>query len=213
MFNPGPAFYMDKLIVGPEAAGKIDLDAPIAENLNVIASAKGIRVEEVTVVLLNRPRNADKIAAIREAGARIRLISDGDVAPSLMAALPNTGVDAVMGIGGTPEAVITACAMHGLGGDIQGRLAPQSEKERQRILDAGIDLNRKLSHTDLVSEGDHFFSATGVTQGDFLQGVRYTPTGAITHSLVTRSGSGTWRLIEAFHRWEKLTAISEDLYR
>jgi fructose-1,6-bisphosphatase II len=213
MFDPGPAFYMDKLVVGPEAAGKIDLDAPVADNLNAIARAKGIRVEEVTVVILNRPRNADKIAAIREAGARIRLITDGDVAPSLMSALPSTGVDAVMGIGGTPEGVITACAMHGLGGEIQGRLAPQSEKERQRILDAGIDLNRKLSHTDLVSGNDHFFAATGVTQGDFLHGVHYTPTGAITHSLVTRSRTGTWRLIETHHQSEKLTSISAALYR
>jgi fructose-1,6-bisphosphatase II len=213
MFDPGPAFYMDKLVVGPEAAGKIDLDAPVVDNLNAIARAKGIRVEEVTVVILGRPRNAAKIAAIREAGARIRLITDGDVAPALMSALPATGIDAVMGIGGTPEGVITACAMHGLGGEVQGRLAPQSEKERQRILDAGMDLQRKLSHTDLVSGNDHFFAATGVTQGDFLHGVRYTPTGAITHSLVTRSRSGTWRLIEAHHQWEKLTSISADLYR
>jgi fructose-1,6-bisphosphatase II len=212
MWNPGPAFYMDKLIVGPEAAGKVDLDAPVIENLQAIARAKGIRVEEVTVVILNRPRNAEKIAAVREAGARIRLISDGDVAPALMAALRDIGIDAVIGIGGTPEGVITACALHGLGGEIQGRLAPQSDYEWQRVVEAGLDTGRKLGLTDLVSGDDHFFAATTITSGDFLHGVRYTPTGAITHSLVTRSRSGTWRVVESHHRWEKLMEISSVPY-
>ena len=213
MWNPGSAYYMDKLVVGPEGAGQVDLDAPPAENLAAIARTKGVRIEELTVVILDRPRNAEKIAAVRAAGARVMLITDGDVAPSLMAALPETGVDMVMGIGGTPEGVITACAMHGLGGEIQGRLAPQSAEERQRILEEGGDLDRKLTHRELVSGDDHFFAATGITSGTFLHGVRYTSTGAITHSLVTRSRSGTWRIIEAHHRWEKLTAISVVSYR
>lgn len=207
MFDPGNAFYMDKLVVGPAAAGHIDLDSPVRDNLDAIARAQGIGVWELTVVVLERARNAELIGAIRDAGARVRLISDGDVAPALMAALPDTGVDAVMGIGGTPEGIITACAMHCLKGEIQGRLAPQSDEERGRVEAAGGDLDRKLSHTDLVGGDDHFFAATGITQGDFLGGVRYTPTGALTHSLVMRSRSGTFRKIEARHRWETLTRI------
>ena len=213
MFDPGPAFYMDKLVVGPEAAGRVDLEAPVAETLAIVAAAKGLDVDEVTVVILDRPRNQARIQAVRQAGARIRLISDGDVAPSLMAALPGTGIDIVMGIGGTPEGVITACAMHGLGGEIQGCLAPQSDGERERIEAAGIAIGRKLTLADLAAGNDHFFAATGITQGDFLRGVRYTATGAITHSLVTRSRSGTWRTIEAHHRWDKLMTYSEVEYR
>jgi fructose-1,6-bisphosphatase II len=209
----GSSFYMDKLVVGPEAAGLIDLDAPVSENLKTVAHAKGTRVEETTVVVLDRPRNADKIAAVREAGARVRLITDGDVAPSLMTALPRTGIDAVMGIGGTPEGIITACAMHGLGGEIQARLAPQSYEERERVQAEGIDLDRKLSHRELVSGDDLFFAATGITQGVFLRGVAYTREGAVTHSLVTRSKSGTWRVIESHHRWDSLVPISAVPYR
>ena len=213
MFNPGPAFYMDKLVVGPEAAGQVDLEAPVAETLAIVAKAKGLDVDEVTVVILDRPRNQARIRAVREAGARIRLISDGDVAPSLMAALPGTGIDIVMGIGGTPEGVITACAMHGLGGEIQGCLVPQSDGERERIEAAGIAIGRKLTLSELATGDDHFFAATGITQGDFLRGVRYTATGAITHSLVTRSRSGTWRTIEAHHHWDKLMTYSQVEYR
>ena len=213
MFDPGPAFYMDKLVVGPEAAGRVDLEAPVAETLAIVAAAKGLDVDEVTVVILDRPRNQARIRAVREAGARIRLISDGDVAPSLMAALPGTGIDIVMGIGGTPEGVITACAMHGLGGEIQGCLAPQSDGERERIEAAGIAIGRKLTLSELATGDDHFFAATGITQGDFLRGVRYTATGAVTHSLVTRSRSGTWRTIEAHHRWDKLMTYSQVEYR
>lgn len=208
MWNPGPAFYMDKLVVGPEAAGKVDLDASVADNLKAIAQAKGVRVEELTVVLLERERNNVKIEAIRSAGARIRLISDGDVAPSLMTALPNTGVDVVMGIGGTPEGVITACAMMGLGGEMQGRLAPQSDYERERLIEAGMDLTRKLRHSDLISGEHSYFAATGITQGSFLEGVNYNRTGAVTNSLVIRSHSGTWRRIESHHNWSKLDKIS-----
>ncbi len=212
LFNPGPAFYMDKLVVGPEAAGQVDIDAPVADNLAAVARAKGLDVEEVTVVILDRARNQHYIEAARQAGARVRLISDGDVAPALMTALPETGIDVVMGSGGTPEGVITACAMHGLGGEIQGRLLPQSALERSRCLEAGLDLKRKLTLSDLAAGNDHFFAATGITQGDFLRGVRYTGNGAVTHSLVTRSRSGTWRTIEAHHRWDKLMEYSEVEY-
>ena len=212
LFDPGPAFYMDKLVVGPEAAGKVNLEAPVAETLAIVAAAKGLDVDEVTVVILDRPRNAARIQAIREAGARIQLITAGDVAPSLMTALPGTGIDIVMGIGGTPEGVITACAMHGLGGEIQGCLAPQSDGERARLEAAGIEIGRRLLLDDLAEGNDHFFAATGITQGNFLQGVRYTGNGAITHSLVTRSRSGTWRTIEAHHRWDKLMTYSQVEY-
>jgi len=212
LFDPGPAFYMDKLVVGPEAAGKVNLEAPVAETLAIVAAAKGLDVDEVTVVILDRPRNAARIQAIREAGARIQLITAGDVAPSLMTALPGTGIDIVMGIGGTPEGVITACAMHGLGGEIQGCLAPQSDGERARLEAAGIEIGRRLLLDDLAAGNDHFFAATGITQGNFLQGVRYTGNGAITHSLVTRSRSGTWRTIEAHHRWDKLMTYSQVEY-
>ncbi len=213
MYDPGPAFYMDKLVVCPEAAGKVDIDAPVAETLKIVAESRGFRIQEVTVVVLERERNAYKVAAIREAGARIRLISDGDVAPSLMTCLPGTGVDAVMGIGGTPEGVATACAMRGLGGEIQGRLAPQSDEERARVEAAGYDISRKLTLDDLASGDDCFFAATGITQGDFLNGVRYTSDGAVTESLVTRSRSGTWRKVESHHRWGKLSKISGVPYR
>ena len=213
MWNPGPAFYMDKLIVSSEAKGHVDLDAPVEENIKAIALAKGINVHEVTVVFLQRERNQAKIDAARKVGARVRLISDGDVAPALMCCLPDTGVDAVMGIGGTPEGVITACAMRALGGEIQGRLAPQSESEKNRLLEAGYDLERKLQLNDLVSVDDTFFAATGITHGDFLKGVRYTRDGAITTTLVARSRSGTWRMVESHHRWKKLTKISAVPYR
>lgn len=213
MANFGSSFYMNKIVVGPDAAGKISLDAPVTENLKAVAAAKKGRVEELTVVVLDRPRNEDKIETARRMGARVRLISDGDVAPSVMTALPGTGIDVVMGIGGTPEGIITACAMHGLGGEIQGRLAPQSDEERKRIEAEGIDLNLKLSHRELVVGDDIFFAATGITQGDFLRGVKYTSDGAVTHSLVTRSRSGTWRVIESHHRWEKLEPISAVPYR
>ena len=209
MYQPGPAFYMDKLVVGPTASGTVDLDASVAENLHAIAVAKGMRMEEITVVILDRARNAQKIAAVREAGARVRLITDGDVAPALMTALPGTGVNALMGIGGTPEGVATACAMRGFGGEIQARLAPQSDAERKRVMKAGLDLDGKFSTEKMVGGNDHYFAATGITEGDFLRGVRYTRDGAVTTSVVTRSRSGTWRMVESHHRWEKLRQISD----
>lgn len=213
MFDPGPAFYMDKLVVGPEAAGKVDLDAPVAETLAIVAGAKGVHVGELTVVILDRPRNLDRITAAREAGARVRLITDGDVGPSVMTGLPGSGVDLVMGIGGTPEGVAIACAMRGLGGEIQGRLAPQSDGERARVEAAGLDPARKLAHDDLVRGEDHLFAATAITESDLLHGVRYTAVGAVTTSLVTRSYTGTWRIIESHHRWDQLTKISRVPYR
>ncbi|HFC12552.1 MAG TPA: class II fructose-bisphosphatase [Anaerolineae bacterium] len=213
MWQPGAAFYMDKLIVGPAAAGKVDLDAPVRDNLQAVAAAKGVNVAELTVVLLDRPRNAEKIAAVRAAGGRARLISDGDVAPALMTALPDTGIDVVMGIGGTPEGVITACAMRCMGGEIQGRLAPQLATEKARLLADGVDIGRKLTTQDFVSGDDHFFAATGITNGNFLRGVRYDQRGAVTHSLVMRSKSGTWRTIESHHCWDRLTDISVIPYR
>ncbi len=212
MYQPGPAFYMDKLVVGPTASGTVDLDASVAENLHAIAGAKGMRMEEITVVILDRARNAQKIAAVREAGARVRLITDGDVAPALMTALPGTGVNALMGIGGTPEGVATACAMRGFGGEIQARLAPQSDAERKRVMKAGLDLDGKFSTEKMVGGNDHYFAATGITEGDFLRGVRYTRDGAVTTSVVTRSRSGTWRMVESHHRWEKLRQISDIPY-
>jgi len=212
MYQPGPAFYMDKLVVGPTASGKVDLDASVAENLHAIAVAKGMRMEEITVVILDRARNAQKIAAVREAGARVRLITDGDVAPALMTALPGTGVNALMGIGGTPEGVVTACAMRGFGGEIQARLAPQSDAERKRVMKAGLDLDGKFSTEKMVGGHDHYFAATGITEGDFLRGVHYTRDGAVTTSVVTRSRSGTWRMIESHHRWKKLRQISDIPY-
>ena len=212
MFKPGSVFYMDKLVVGPSAAGKVDLDAPVVDNLHAIAKAKGIRMEEVTVVILDRERNADKIGAVRAAGARVRLISDGDVAPALMTALPGTGVNALMGIGGTPEGVATACAMRGFGGEIQARLVPQSETGGDRSVSADLAPGRKFMTEELVGGDDHYFAATGITEGDFLRGVRYTHAGAVTTSVVTRSHSGTWRMIESHHRWDKLNDISDIPY-
>jgi len=212
MYQPGPAFYMDKLVVGPTASGKVDLDAPVVENLHAIARAKSMRMEEITVVILDRARNAQKIAAVREAGARVRLITDGDVAPALMTALPGTGVNALMGVGGTPEGVATACAMRGFGGEIQARLAPQSDAERKRVMKAGLNLEGKISTEEMVGGDDHYFAATGITEGDFLRGVRYTRDGAVTTSVVTRSRSGTWRMVESHHRWEKLHEISDIPY-
>lgn len=213
MHRFGSSYYFDKIVVGPEAAGCVDLDAPVAANLQAVARAKGIRVEELLVVMLDRPRNRDKLVAVRDAGARVRLITDGDVAPSIMTALPGTGIDVVMGIGGTPEGVITACAMHGLGGDIQGRPAPQSDRERERLQEEGVDLDRKMGYEEMVSGDDVLFAATGITPGIFLHGVSYTSDGAVTHSLVTRSKSGTWRVVESHHRWGKLEPISAVPYR
>ena len=204
MFDPSAVFYMEKIAVGPEAADVVDLDAPVAENIRRVAKAKQIDVSEVTVVIIERPRHDDLVREVRDAGARIHLISDGDVAGGIAAARPQTGVDILMGIGGTPEGIITACALKCMGGAIQARLCPQDDAERERALAAGHDLDRVLSTDDLVS-GDHvFFCATGITDGDLLRGVRYSGTGCTTESIVMRSRSGTVRMIEGYHRRSKI---------
>lgn len=202
MFDPGPCFYMEKIATGPDAADAIELDMPVAENLRRVAKAKHEDVEELTVVILDRPRHLDLIKQVREAGARIKLISDGDVAASIAAARDGTGVDLLIGIGGTPEGVISACALKCLGGMIQARLHPRSDEERRKALDAGYDLARILTTEDLVA-GNAYFAATGISDGDLLQGVRYRGPRAFTQSIVTRSQSGTVRVITSEHEWTR----------
>ncbi|GAA2158369.1 class II fructose-bisphosphatase [Pedococcus bigeumensis] len=208
MYDPSAVFYMDKLVTGPEAADVVDIRLPVAENIKRIAKAKKETVEDVTVVMLDRPRHQKLAAEVRDAGARLRFISDGDVAGAIMAARDDTGIDLLLGIGGTPEGIITACAIKCLGGVIQGRLWPQDDDERQRAVDAGHDLDRVLSTDDLVTGENCFFVATGITDGELLKGVRYRAGGATTHSLVMRSKSGTIRLIESHHQLAKLRAYS-----
>ncbi|GAB2640122.1 class II fructose-bisphosphatase [Gordonia jinhuaensis] len=204
MFDPSAVFYMEKIAVGPEAKGSIDINQSVQWNIESVAKAKGIDVADMTVVVLDRPRHADLISQIRAAGAKIRLISDGDVAGAIAAAGEYSSVDMLMGIGGTPEGIITAVAMKCIGGEIQGKLWPKDEAERQKALDAGHDLDRVLGTDDLVSGENMFFAATGVTNGDMLRGVTYRPTGATTRSLVMRSKSGTIRTIESVHQLAKL---------
>ncbi|WP_232677709.1 class II fructose-bisphosphatase [Nocardioides sp. R-C-SC26] len=204
MYDPSAVFYMEKLVTGPEAADVVDLRYSVAENINNVAKAKGSRPSDVTVVLLDRPRHAQLADEIRATGARIKFITDGDVAGAIMAARPDTGIDLLLGIGGTPEGIIAACAMKCLGGTIQGRLWPQDDAERQKALDAGLDLDVVLTGDDLVTGDDCFFVATGITDGELLRGVRYRAGGASTQSLVMRSRSGTIRTISAEHRLEKL---------
>jgi fructose-1,6-bisphosphatase II len=204
MFDPGPCVYMEKIAVGPDAKGVVDLNASVADNLRAIATAKGIDVREVTAMVLDRPRHDDIIAEIRETGSRIRLIGDGDVAAAIATAWPESGVDVLFGIGGTPEGVIAAAALKCMGGELIGRLWPRDADERQEAIDAGYDLDRVLSTDDLVAGDNCFFSATGITDGNLLHGVRYDRGGATTQSLVMRSRSGTVRLVEARHRPEKL---------
>ena len=208
MYDPSAVFYMEKLATGPEAADVVDIRLPIAENIARIAKAKGSAPDDVTVVILDRPRHEPMVDEIRETGARIRFITDGDVAGAIMAARPDTGVDMLLGVGGTPEGIITACAMKCLGGVIQGRLWPRDDDERNKALDAGLDLDQVLSTDDLVSGDDVFFVATGITEGELVQGVRYRAGGATTHSLVMRSRSGTIRSIVSHHRLSKLRSYS-----
>jgi fructose-1,6-bisphosphatase II len=213
MFDPGPAVYMDKLAVGPDGADAIDLEAGPEENVLAVAKAKGVRPETISVVVLDRPRHDDLVERIRSAGARVRFISDGDVAGAIQAALPEGQADLLMGVGGTPEGVVAACALKCLGGAMQGQLYPRDEDERQALLDAGYDLNRVLTLDELVSSDDAFFAATGITDGALLRGVRYRKDRADTHSLVMRSRSGTVRFIEARHQLEKLMRFSRVAYR
>ncbi|MEW2249925.1 MULTISPECIES: class II fructose-bisphosphatase [unclassified Streptomyces] len=208
MFDPSAVFYMDKLVTGPEAADFVDIDAPVAVNIRRIAKAKRSTPEDVTVVILDRPRHEGLIKEVREAGARIKLISDGDVAGSVYALREGTGVDLLLGIGGTPEGIISACAVKCLGGTIQGKLWPKDDEERQRAIDAGHDLDRVLTTDDLVSGENVFFVATGITDGELLRGVRYRSETALTESIVMRSKSGTVRKIDSEHRLRKLRAYS-----
>jgi fructose-1,6-bisphosphatase II len=208
MFFPGAAVYMDKIAVGAEAADAIDIEAPPGENVRRVAEAKGIPPSEVAVVVLDRDRHEDLIGELREVGAKVRLITDGDVAPALAAARPGSGVDLLMGVGGTPEGVISAAAIKCLGGAMQGKLWPRNDDERRRLLDAGYDLDRVLTADDLVAGEDVFVAATGVTDGALLPGVRYTREGAATSSIVMRSRSGTVRRVEAQHDAAKLSRLT-----
>ncbi|MEQ4547367.1 class II fructose-bisphosphatase [Nocardioides kribbensis] len=208
MYDPSAVFYMEKLVAGPEAADVVDIRNPVSENIRAVAKAKGASPSDVTVVLLDRPRHADLAEQIRATGARIKFIVDGDVAGAISAARPESGVDLLLGIGGTPEGIIAATALKCMGGVIQGRLWPTDDDERQRALDAGHDLDRVLSTDDLVTGDDCFFVATGITDGDLMRGVRYRAGGATTESLVMRSRSGTVRTITAEHRLQKLSAFS-----
>jgi fructose-1,6-bisphosphatase II len=203
-------FYMEKLVTGQEAADVVDIRYPVAENIHQVAKAKGKNPSDVTVVLLDRPRHAGLVDEIRATGAMIKFITDGDVAGAIMAARPETGIDLLLGIGGTPEGIITACAMKALGGVIQGRLWPQDDDERQKALDAGhvLDADHVLSTDDLVTGDDCFFVATGITDGELMRGVRYRAGGATTHSLVMRSRSGTIRSITSEHQLQKLRAFA-----
>ena len=213
MFFPGAAVYMDKIAVGPEAADAIDIEAPPAENVRRVAKAKGVRPEDISVVVLDRDRHTELITALREVGAKVRLITDGDVAPSIAAARAQSTVDLLMGIGGTPEGVISAAAIKCLGGAMQGKLWPRNEEERRALVDAGYDVDRVLTTDDLVAGDDVFVAATGVTDGALLSGVRYTPGGTVTESIVMRSRSGTVRRIEAYHALAKLETLSAVPYR
>jgi fructose-1,6-bisphosphatase II len=204
MFDPGPCVYMEKLAVGPEAVGRVSIEASVEENLKAVAKAKGSAVSDLTAIVLDRPRHAEIIERIRGAGARILLITDGDVAGAISTAWPDSGADILFGVGGTPEGVIAAAALKGMGGEIQGRLWPRDENERQRAVDAGYDLDKVLTTDDLVGGDNCFFAATGVTDGELLRGVRYTSTGVTTQSLVVRSQTGTVRIIRAHHRTAKL---------
>lgn len=212
MFDPGPIVYMYKMAVGAEARGSIDLDAPVTDNLRSVAKAKGADVDDLTVVILDRPRHEELIAEVRQAGARIRLITDGDVAGALMAARPQSGIDMLIGAGGTPEGVLAASALVCLGGEIQGRLHPRNEDEANKARDMGYDLDRILTTEDMVNSEDVFFAVTGITDGELVEGVKYFGTGATTHSLVMRAKSGTVREIRAEHRWEKLMTFSQIEY-
>jgi len=208
MYDPSAVFYMEKLVTGPEAASVVDIRLPVAENIHLVAKAKGSAPEDVTVCILDRERHHQIVSEIRDTGARIKFMTDGDVAGAIMAARPGTGVDLLLGVGGTPEGIIAACAMKCMGGSFQGRLWPRDDAERERALEAGHDLERVLTTEDLVSGDDCFFVATGITDGELMRGVRYRAGGCSTHSLVMRSRSGTIREISSQHQLEKLAAYS-----
>jgi len=209
MFDPGPCVYMEKVAGGPQIADLLDLDRSLPETLELVAKRKGIDIRDVVVVMLDRERHREAMNQVRDAGARVRLIMDGDVSAAMLAVSENSPVDLLWGIGGTPEGVISAAAIKCIGGQLLGRLWPRSEAERKAAIDAGYDLDRVLGADDLVSGADVFFSATGVTDGDVLQGVRYQgDRGATTESLVMRSRSGTVRRVHARHDRSKLRALT-----
>ena len=212
MFDPGPFVYMNKIAVGPEAKGKIDIEAPAIENLKIIAKAKGKALEDLTAIVLDRPRHEKLIAEIRGAGARLRQIPDGDVAAALMTCMDDTGIDVLIGIGGTPEGVLAACALRAMGGEIQGKLYARNEEELARGRAAGYDFDKVLTMDDLVASEDVFFAATGITDGELLDGVKYYGNGARTESIVVRGLTGTVRRIIAEHRLEKLKQFSSIQY-
>ena len=213
MFFPGAAVYMEKVAAGPDAAGALDITAPPGENVRRVAKAKGLSPEDIGVVILDRDRHQQMIAEVRETGARVFLITDGDVAPAIAAARPGSGVDMLMGIGGTPEGVVAAAALKCLDGAIQGRPYPRNDDERQALMDGGYDIERVLTTDDLVAGQDVFFAATGITNGSLLRGVSYHAGGASTYSMVMRARSGTVRMIEALHDWEKLERFTGAAYR
>jgi len=213
MFFPGAAVYMEKIAAGANAVGAIDITATPTENVNAVARAKGVKPTDIRVVVLERERHEALIGELRQAGARVNLIRDGDVAPAIAAARPQTGVDLLYGIGGTPEGVISAAALKCVGGGIQGKLWPRNADERDALVDAGYDLDRVLTTDDLVAGDDVFVAATGVTTGALLRGVRYVRDGAVTDSIVMRSRSGTVRRIEARHNLEKLTLFTGKEFR
>ena len=207
MFDPSAVFYMEKLVTGPEAADFVDLRLPVKQNLHLVAKAKGKKINELTVCVLDRPRHAKLIEEIRACGARTRIILDGDVAGAIAACREGTGVDVMLGTGGTPEGIVAACAIKATGGVIQGRLAPTDDAEREKALAAGHDLDRILTTDDLVTSDNCFFATTGITDGKLLRGVRYGKNIVTTQSLVMRSSSGTVRTVEAEHRLQRMQEI------
>lgn len=212
MYDPGPFMYMHKIAVGPEAVGMIDIDAPVSVNLQRVARVKDMHVNDLTVVVLDRPRHAEMIDDIRACGTRIRLIPDGDVAGAMMTCWPDAGVDVLMGVGGTPEGVLAACALRGMGGEIQGKLYARSEDEMTRGREMGYDFEKIITMDDLVSSEDVFFAATGITDGALMDGIQYYSHGARTDSLVIRGATGTVRQIIARHNFKKLNPISQIEY-
>jgi fructose-1,6-bisphosphatase II len=208
MYDPSAVFYMNKIAVGPDAVDAIDITVPIGENIRQVAKVKHLSVSDMTVCILDRPRHKQLISDVRAAGARCRLITDGDVAGAISACRPNSGTDMLVGIGGTPEGIIAAAAIRCMGGAIQGQLAPTDDAEKEKAIAAGHNLDRVLMTEDLVSGENVFFCATGVTNGDLLKGVQYYSGGCTTQSIVMRSKSGTVRMIEAYHRLSKLNEYS-----
>lgn len=208
MYDPGPFVYMDKIAVGPGCTGVINIEKSVKENLKAIGNCLGKREQDVTVVILDRPRHAELVAEVRNCGARIRFIDDGDVAGALMTAFPDSGIDVLMGIGGTPEGVLAACALRAMGGEIQGKLFARNEDELNKGREMGYDFDKVITMNDLVSSDDLFFAATGITDGELLHGVKYYSSGARTESIIVRGKTGTVRHISATHKFEKIEKIS-----